>query len=230
MDQRHSKSVLFAFSVSSVIRVCGSLIAALLINAFLLYVIHQLVNRSQLVLNEYEDTSIVEFVHLRPQSKLPDSDARKSKPDTPSAPEEILEPLDIKLTEYRRPKPPSLNPPNLDLEIPIELKGGPYLGNFKGELSADTDLDPGNPVFQVPPIYPIRARRAGIEGTVTVGFTITKDGLVKNAKIVKAKPRRVFDRAVLRAVRGWKFKPKVVGGEAVEWRTQKQIVFKLENS
>jgi protein TonB len=230
MDQRHPKSALFAFSVSSTIRVCGSLIAALVINALLLHVIHQLVNQSQLILSEYEDSPIVEFVRLRPPSTLPDSDTRKSQPDTPSAPEETPPPLDIKLTEYRRPKPPSLNPPNLDFEISVKLTGVPYLGNFEGEPSADTDLDPGNPVFQIPPIYPIRARRTGIEGTVTVGFTITKDGSVKNAKIIKAKPRGVFDRAVLRAVRGWRFKPKVVDGKAVEWRAQKQIVFKLENS
>jgi protein TonB len=230
MDQRHPKSALFAFSVSNTIRVCGSLIASLVINALLLHVIHQLVHGSQLVFSKYEDTPIVEFVRLRPQSTLPDSNARKSKPDTPSAHEETPPPLDIKLTEYRRPNPPSLNPPNFDIEIPVELTGVPYLGNFEGELSADTHLDPGNPVFQVPPIYPIQARRAGIEGTVTVGFTITKDGSVKNAKIVKAKPRRVFNRAVLRAVRGWRFKPKVIDGEAVEWRAQKQIVFKLENS
>jgi protein TonB len=227
---RDPKSALFTFSVSSAIRVCGSLLAALVINALLLHVIQRLVNQSQLVLGEYEDTPIVEFVRLRPQFKPPDSNARKSKPDTPSVAEEMPKPLDIRLTEYRRPKPPSLKLPNFDLGMPIRLTGGPYLGNFRADLSPDTDPDPGNPVFQISPIYPIRARRAGIEGTVTVALTITRDGSVKNAKIIKAEPRGVFDRAVLRAVRGWRFKPKVVDGEAVEWRAQKQIVFKLENS
>ena len=230
MDQRHPKSAASAVAVSSAFRISGSIMAALVINALLLYIIHQLVNRSQMVLGEYEDIPIVEFVRLIPESKPPDTEAHKNKPDTPSAPEEMPEPLDIKPNEQRRPKPPPLKPPNLSLELPIGLTGGPYLGSFRAELPADNFLDPGNPVLQVPPMYPLRARRAGIEGAVTVEFTIAKNGSVKNVKVVEAKPRRVFDRAVLRAVRQWKFKPKVVDGEAVEWRARKQIVFKLENS
>jgi protein TonB len=91
-----------------------------------------------------------------------------------------------------------------------------------------SDLDAGEPSLQIPPVYPPRAKRMGIEGEVTVEFTITADGSVEDAKIVEADPSRVFDRAVLRAIRRWKFAPRIVNGRAIERRARKQIVFKLE--
>jgi protein TonB len=40
----------------------------------------------------------------------------------------------------------------------------------------------------------------------------------------------LFDREAIRAILKWKFKPRVVDGEAVERRATQTIDFKLENA
>jgi protein TonB len=62
-----------------------------------------------------------------------------------------------------------------------------------------------------------------------VEFTITKDGSVKDPKVIQANPERIFDRSVLRAIRQWKFNPRNEGGKLVEWRAQKEFVFRLKS-
>lgn len=86
------------------------------------------------------------------------------------------------------------------------------------------------PVFRIPPIYPQRAAKRGIEGWVEVEFTITAAGLVKNAHVVAASSAGIFDNAALRAISRWKFKPKVVNKVAVErYRVRQRITFQLEH-
>lgn len=86
------------------------------------------------------------------------------------------------------------------------------------------------PVFRIPPIYPQRAAKRGLEGWVEVEFTITAAGLVKNAHVVAASSPGIFDNAALRAISRWKFKPKVVNKVAVErYRVRQRITFQLEH-
>jgi protein TonB len=64
------------------------------------------------------------------------------------------------------------------------------------------------------PTYPESAMRAGFSGEVMVAFTVNADGDVSKVRIVSAKPRGVFDRAVLSAVAHWKFQPPEESQEA----------------
>ena len=47
-------------------------------------------------------------------------------------------------------------------------------------------------------------------------FSVSTKGAVKDARVTKAKPKRIFDKAALNAVRKWKYNPKVENGVAVE--------------
>ncbi|WP_458526366.1 energy transducer TonB [Onishia taeanensis] len=60
---------------------------------------------------------------------------------------------------------------------------------------------------RVPPEYPSRAQRRGLEGHVVVQFIIRRDGSVErdSIEVVTARPRRVFDRVARRAIAGWQF-------------------------
>ncbi len=49
-----------------------------------------------------------------------------------------------------------------------------------------------------------------------VEFTITAAGTVKDPVILEAYPSSIFNRAMLRAIVKWKYKPKIVDGVAVE--------------
>ena len=68
------------------------------------------------------------------------------------------------------------------------------------------------PIVRIEPKYPIQAARDGKEGWVKLSFTINKIGGVEDVKVLEAKPKRVFDKEAKRALRKWKYKPKVVDG------------------
>jgi len=98
--------------------------------------------------------------------------------------------------------------------------GGIYTeGQLDGHLMA---------LSRVPPVYPLVARHKRIEGWVKVKFLVTRRGTVEHVTILEAHPPGVFDRAVLRAVSSWRFKPGTVGGRPVETWAQSTLEFKLK--
>lgn len=71
-------------------------------------------------------------------------------------------------------------------------------------------------VQYAPPRYPESARSRGVEGSVSIEVTVLADGTVDDVRVVRSSGAAVLDRAAVRAVRGWKFRPAAVNGEAVE--------------
>jgi protein TonB len=71
-----------------------------------------------------------------------------------------------------------------------------------------------SPIVRIEPKYPIQAARDGKEGYVILSFTINEVGGVEDVKVIEAQPKRVFDKEARRALRKWKYKPKVVDGKA----------------
>jgi protein TonB len=121
---------------------------------------------------------------------------------------------------------PVMNMPNLD--IPLVGGEGIFLGNFQQvDQTAEGDIIP---VVVIRPVYPRDAAISGIEGWVKIEFTITEVGTVKDPQVVDAKPARVFNRAAIRAILKWKFKPRVVDGVAVDRRASQIIDFTLDDS
>ena len=94
-----------------------------------------------------------------------------------------------------------------------------------GSISVDEETIP---IFRVPPLYPHRAAKRGLEGWVRVEFTITTQGRVKNAHVLAASPKGIFEHAALRAIARWKFKPKIVNKLAVERLGEQTFKFSLE--
>jgi len=84
------------------------------------------------------------------------------------------------------------------------------------------------PLVDIPPEYPRRAQAAGIEGQVTLQFTVNADGRVENIRILSAEPPGVFDRAARRAVSRWRFAPRRENGVAVSREVSKTMNFRLE--
>jgi TonB family protein len=72
----------------------------------------------------------------------------------------------------------------------------------------------------VRPEYPLLARQAKVQGSVILQVLIGKDGVIQNLRVVGGPP--ILASAAQDAVRQWRFKPHVVGQEAVE--TQAKII------
>lgn len=122
-----------------------------------------------------------------------------------------------------RVRNPDMKPPVM--ELPLRIDGMPFVGKINtGDIAS---MQEAIPLVRIPPTYPPSAIARGIEGTVKVEFTITESGEVKNPIILESNPRRMFDRSVLRSIRGWKFESKFVNGEPVPWHTVQTIHFKL---
>ncbi len=71
------------------------------------------------------------------------------------------------------------------------------------------------PLYRVQPIYPRAAAGAGQQGYSVVSLTVTPDGRTADWKIVDSSPRGTFDRAALKAVKKFRYAPRIVDGEPV---------------
>lgn len=80
------------------------------------------------------------------------------------------------------------------------------------------------------PVYPPRALRAGIEGSVVARVSIDPQGRVDDVAIIERKGARDrdLDRAVVDTVRGWRFEPAIRDGRAVASTVQLPVDFRAQ--
>jgi|TARA_Y100000766_G_scaffold281693_1_gene293646 protein TonB len=162
---------------------------------------------------------VVDFIRLKKDTSL--REKTRAIPDRPEPPKKPPPP-DLVTPELQAPP----QAPNLDIEFPDIAVPTDFKGAFLGPQNAG-----GNsqvvPLVRINPQYPRNELLAGVEGWVKVRFTVEPDGSVSSPKVVQSKPPRVFDTAALRAIKKWKFKPKVVNGVAVQQDGTQLIEFKL---
>jgi protein TonB len=147
----------------------------------------------------------------------------------------------IKKREPPKRQKPEQQPPPPEMNIAKNMNPGDAVGSIipimdaEVELGKATNLGAGGgsdrdivPLVRVDPEYPPRAKAQGIEGWVELEFTISPVGTVKEAQVIGSDPAYVFDRAALRAVRRWRYNPKVVENVPVERPgVQVRIIFDL---
>lgn len=86
-----------------------------------------------------------------------------------------------------------------------------------------------SPIVRIEPKYPIQAARDGKEGWVKLSFSINEIGGVEDVKVIDADPKRVFDKEARRALRKWKYRPKVVDGKPLrQTGLTVQLDFKMD--
>ena len=100
--------------------------------------------------------------------------------------------------------------------------------NIKVNVKASQGNMQATPQFRVDPSYPPQASRDGIEGWVKLGFKVSASGTVTDISVLDAKPSNVFNREARRALKKWKYKPKLIDGKPVEQRGMVVVLdFKL---
>lgn len=154
----------------------------------------------------------------------PDSDVQTRTRVPPPPPPPPPQPPKVQPTEPDIAEPDadgmSFNMPGVDLGGASVDIGGP------GQLQRDGEA---TPIVRIEPRYPIQAARDGKEGWVQLSFTINEVGGVEDVEVINAEPRRIFDREAKRALRKWKYKPKIVDGKPVKQFNMKvQLDFKLQ--
>ncbi|MDG2276556.1 MAG: energy transducer TonB [Pseudomonadales bacterium] len=144
-------------------------------------------------------------------------------------------------TKQRKPKPPPPpDEPPPDMPKPQFESSDVSTGVDVGAVDVNVDLNIGGggfssdgeylPIVKVAPVYPRRAQTRGIEGYVILEFVVTRTGSVINPIVVESKPPGIFDRAAMNAALKFKYKPKVVNGEAIDVAgVRNRITFELQD-
>lgn len=80
-----------------------------------------------------------------------------------------------------------------------------------------TTVDPEalSPIVGTAPSYPVSAARRGIEGYVVVEYTVTREGEVREVVVLETSSQ-LFNRAALEAAKGLRYRPRTIGGHAVD--------------
>ncbi len=82
-------------------------------------------------------------------------------------------------------------------------------------------------ITRIEPRYPSRARLRGYTDTVQIEFRVTDTGEVSNITVVSSNSRVSFERAVVQAVRKWRYEPLIRDGVPVERRLVETFAFRL---
>jgi periplasmic protein TonB len=92
-------------------------------------------------------------------------------------------------------------------------------------LKISQGVSQGLLVKKVAPIYPPRAMKAHMQGSVLLLATISKEGDISNVTLLKGEP--VLAQAAMDAVRQWKYKPYLLDSQPMEIQTQITVNFTL---
>ncbi len=128
--------------------------------------------------------------------------------------------------------PPDLSTPDIDMDMDVDIVNTAPQASVEVEISS-SGMASGDgeylPIVKVAPIYPRRAQTRGITGYCIVEYTVTKSGSIRDPKPVDCQPSGVFESASVKAATKFKYKPRVVDGEAIEVAgVQNKFTYELE--
>lgn len=199
---------------NSAVRMLISILLSIPVVVGLFMIMHSLID-SNYENPEIENRKIADLV--RPDEEI-ELETTTPKPDKVEDPEE---------------PPPDLEMVELDLDVDVDTE------NFAPVVRADVDIGVGGhmtgdgeylPIVKVAPIYPRRAQTRGITGYCIVEYTVTTSGAIRDPVAVDCQPSGVFEKASVKAALKFKYKPRVVDGEAIEVAgVQNKFTYELEN-
>ncbi len=203
-------------------RILFSLLAGLAISGGLLWTMQWMLMHKTVDLQTDRQRPVMEFVRLKRDSET--RLRQRPQPEPEPEPEE-RPPAKPELQQVDVARP-AIQAPNITFSVPdIPMAiDGPYIGPVR-QGPPDRDF---MAISRLPPQYPYRAQRRGIEGWVKVSLLITEQGTVKDVVVVESEPEGIFDHAAIQAVLKWKFKPRIQEGKPVSVRAEQVVNFQLD--
>jgi periplasmic protein TonB len=116
------------------------------------------------------------------------------------------------------------------------LERGPEGLARSAVASRTPDAAPGGPIvraarpkggYQVRPVYPESARRAGIQGTTLLRIHIETDGRVSDISVERSAGHQSLDQAAADAVRRWRFEPALSSSGPVAMSALVPVEFRI---
>lgn len=173
------------------------------------------------------------------------ADRRLDESTTVKLPEIAMPEVEIKTQwQLEKPQKPQLDdtpPPEVPEQAFDNIDGNTQIGALGGvdQLVAKLDLSMGSglsasdgeylPIVKVAPQYPRRALKRGLEGDVVLEYTVTKQGSVRDPVVLQSSDA-VFNQAAIDSALRYKYKPRVINGEAKEVPgVRTRIKFRMSN-
>lgn len=198
-------------------RYINAVLFAFFITAALFMAMRTLIIGSEAKLTEPAKGRVIDFVRLKKDETVQKKQRKPQKPPKPEEPPPEMDQPQMQSQDMTSHRSGLAFSANLDVDSGIE--GGLALESGDGEYL---------PIVKVAPIYPRRALSRGIEGYVIVEFIVTKQGTVRNPKVVEAQPEGIFNQSAMEAAKKFKYKPRVIDGTATEVAgVQNKITFKM---
>ena len=190
----------------SIFRVFAGIVFGLAITAALFWVMQYMIEATDRQLDEAGSTHLVDFVRLKRDETV---HRRELKPRKPPPPQSPPQPPSTPQLESLNPSAETIAISATPVETDIEISDAGFsLGVGEGDYL---------PIVKVAPIYPQRALVRGIEGYCVVQYTVTRQGTIRDPFVVENQcTNTMFHRPSLQAALKFKYKPRVIDGQAVE--------------
>lgn len=191
------------------------------VGAFALtWFMHTLIHSSEQRLDESGRAHLIDFVRLKREEASLRKDRKPTKPVQSQAPALPAAPqTENARSESTLAVSDTVAPQALDVDMQI---GGLGFDRSEGEYL---------PIVKIAPVYPPRALSRGLEGDCVVAFTVTASGSTRDVRVVKELcDNEIFYKASIAAAKKFKYKPRIINGEAVEVHNVKnRIMFRIAN-
>ena len=197
-------------------RYAFAIVFGVVVTLSLLFIMQLLIVTGKQALTEPRDRHKLEFVRVKRNENLNTEDFEPEKPPPPPETPPETPPQDMDNID---PDAPSIDIPAPTVTADTNVGGPGGMNIAEGDYL---------PIVRVAPVYPARALSRGLEGFVDLSFTVTTAGTVKDPIVIQS-TSSLFERAAVRAVLKFKYKPRVVDGVPVEVPGVKtRISFQLE--
>ena len=167
----------------------------------LLFIMQLLIATGEGAVTNTENFRLGDFVRVERNEIIETKKEKPEKPPEPEMPPEMPSP--DQLDNFDNSMTVSVSAPQISTSVSM---GGFGFGISDGEYL---------PIVKVAPVYPARALSRGLNGYVIVEFTVTTNGSVRDVFVVESSST-LFERAASEAALKFKYKPRVIDGEAVE--------------
>jgi periplasmic protein TonB len=192
------------------------------------------ISRMQVDAKKLADQALAAANRPTPAANLPVAPIEPSTAN-PTAPVTAATDTPPATTPGARAPAPGARPAAPRSTTPADTTPKPTLANNTEPTPSVADQTsaenrPAQLIKSVQPSYPTNASRKRIEGWVELTYTVSESGDVSDVRVLDAKPKREFDREAIRAIEGFKYRPKIENGRAVATTDQRRIVFKLADN
>ncbi len=200
INQRLSQS-----QAANLTRLVIGLIMALAVTLSLFWLMQYLIETADRTLNDDGAGNLIDFVRVKRDESVK---TRQLKPKKPPPPESAPPQPPTPQLDNLNPNAEKIAIRAVPVETDIEMTGGFSLGVGEGDYL---------PIVKVAPIYPNRALTRGIEGFCVVQYTVTRQGTTKDPVVIEDMcTSTLFHSASVNASLKFKYKPRIMDGEAVE--------------